>query len=34
MNPGEWGLFTGFMESNGFVKPADPASAFTNALLP
>jgi putative hydroxymethylpyrimidine transport system substrate-binding protein len=34
MEPGEWGLFTGFMESNGLIKPTDPNAAFTNALLP
>jgi putative hydroxymethylpyrimidine transport system substrate-binding protein len=34
MDPGEWGLFTGFMESNGLLKPANPNDAFTNALLP
>jgi putative hydroxymethylpyrimidine transport system substrate-binding protein len=34
MDPGEWGLFTGFMVSNGLLKPANPNDAFTNALLP
>ena len=34
MDPGEWGRFTGFMVSNGLLKPTDPDGAFTNELLP
>jgi putative hydroxymethylpyrimidine transport system substrate-binding protein len=35
MDPGEWGLFTGFMQSNGLLSKApDPQAGFTNALLP
>jgi putative hydroxymethylpyrimidine transport system substrate-binding protein len=34
MDPGEWGLFTGFMHSNGLLKLTSPDDAFTNELLP
>jgi putative hydroxymethylpyrimidine transport system substrate-binding protein len=34
MDPGEWKRFTAFMRSNGLVKLASPAGAFTNDFLP